>query len=63
MVLTGSFTTQESILRDGFRIIPKEFSIEAYKIIFESPDMLAKSYWSPPASRWWEPFWDCSSPQ
>ncbi len=44
MVLTGSFTTQESILRDGFRIIPKEFSIEAYKIIFESPDMLAKSY-------------------
>ncbi len=44
MVLTGSFTSQESILKDGFRLVPKEVSFDAYKIIFESPDMLVKAY-------------------
>ncbi|MCX7709885.1 MAG: carbohydrate ABC transporter permease [Clostridia bacterium] len=44
MVLTGSITSQESILRDGFRLFPKEVSYEAYTIIFKSPDMLVRSY-------------------
>ena len=44
MVIAGSFTTQESILRDGFRLFPKVISLEAYKIIFDSPDMLLKAY-------------------
>lgn len=44
MILTGSLTSQESILRDGYRLIPKEFSLNAYAIIFESPHMLLKAY-------------------
>ncbi len=44
MVFTGSLTSQESILRDGFRIIPKEISLDAYKIILKSPQLLIKAY-------------------
>lgn len=45
LILTGSITSQGSILRDGYRFIPKEISFQAYKIIFESPRMLLKAYW------------------
>ncbi|HHW23433.1 MAG TPA: carbohydrate ABC transporter permease [Clostridiaceae bacterium] len=44
LILTGSITSQGSILRDGYRFIPKEISFQAYQIIFESPDMLLKAY-------------------
>lgn len=44
MVLTGSITSQESILRDGYRLIPKTVSFDAYNIIFKSPVSLAQSY-------------------
>lgn len=44
LILTGSFTSQESILRDGYRLIPKEISLEAYRILFESPKQLLQAY-------------------
>lgn len=44
MVLTGSLTSQSSILKDGFRIIPKEFSLDAYRIIFNSPNTVIRAY-------------------
>ena len=44
LIVTGSMTSQASILRDGYRFVPKEISFEAYKIIFDSPNMLLKAY-------------------
>ena len=44
LIVTGSMTSQGSILRDGYRFIPEEISFQAYRIIFESPNMLLKAY-------------------
>lgn len=44
MILSGSLTSQESILRDGYRLIPNVVSYEAYRIIFNSPDNLIRAY-------------------
>lgn len=44
MILTGSFTAEEAIFRDGYRIIPKQWSLEAYKILFKSPDSILNAY-------------------
>ncbi|MDR1537221.1 MAG: carbohydrate ABC transporter permease [Clostridiales bacterium] len=44
MIISGSFTAEESIYRDGFRLIPKVFSLEAYKILLKSPDTLINAY-------------------
>ncbi len=44
MIITGSFTAEESIFKDGFRIIPKQTSLEAYKLLFKSPDSLLNAY-------------------
>lgn len=44
MVITGSFSTQRSIEKHGFQIIPKEFSVEAYNILFDSPATVLRAY-------------------
>jgi len=44
MILSGSFTAEESIRQDGFRLIPKVFSLESYKILMKSPDTLINAY-------------------
>lgn len=44
LILTGSITSQASILKDGYRFIPGTISFQAYQIIFESPNMLLKAY-------------------
>lgn len=44
LIVTGSFTAESEIIRDGFKIIPKEWSLEAYKAIFRSPGQIVKAY-------------------
>ncbi|MEF3303313.1 carbohydrate ABC transporter permease [Paenibacillus sp. GYB003] len=44
LILSGSLTPNESIVRDGYRLIPKQFSLEAYKTIFASPGPILKAY-------------------
>ena len=44
MIVTGSFTAEESIYQDGFRIIPAQFSVEAYEILLKSPGTLINAY-------------------
>ncbi|WP_426452476.1 carbohydrate ABC transporter permease [Paenibacillus sp. S-38] len=34
-VVSSSFTTESTILRDGYTLFPVEFSLEAYKLIFQ----------------------------
>ncbi len=36
-VFTTSFTTEVAYLRDGVRIIPREFTLKAYQKVFENP--------------------------
>lgn len=44
MILTGSFTSEEAIFTDGYRIIPKQWSLEAYRILFKSPESILNAY-------------------
>ena len=43
-VLGSSFQTQNDIMLNGYRIIPKEATFETYRMIFESPDRLVNAY-------------------
>ena len=44
LVIGGSFSSESSIKRDGFRIIPTEVSFEAYKLIFMTPKRILNAY-------------------
>lgn len=44
MLVSGSFTSQAAIIKEGYRLIPREFALEAYKIIFESPLSVLRAY-------------------
>lgn len=45
LIISGSFTAEEAIIRYGYNIIPKEFSLKAYKFLVESPDAILRAYW------------------
>lgn len=44
LMVSGSFSTQDSILRYGFSIFPRTFTVEAYEIIFRSPQSILNAY-------------------
>ena len=44
LVIGSSFTSEASIIKYGYSIIPKEFSLESYKTIFENPMTIFRSY-------------------
>jgi len=44
IVVSGSFTSETSILTDGFNLIPKEFSTSAYSLAFKDPMIILRSY-------------------
>lgn len=44
LILSGSFTSEASIHIDGYRLIPKEFSLDAYKSVFTMPQKIGKAY-------------------
>ncbi|WJH32961.1 carbohydrate ABC transporter permease [Paenibacillus aurantius] len=44
LILSGSLTSNESIIRDGYRLFPKEFSSAAYKAIFAAPSPIVRAY-------------------
>lgn len=43
-ILSASFTSNESIIRDGFHFIPKEFSLEGYRTVFTFPEEVLRAY-------------------
>mgnify|MGYP004692880751 CR=1 FL=1 len=43
-VIGSSFQTQNDILRNGYRIIPKDFTLETYRLIFMAPKKLIDAY-------------------
>ena len=44
LLISGSFTSEEAIVRHGFSLIPREFSTEAYKLLFRYPQTILRAY-------------------
>lgn len=44
LVLSVSLTAESSLVVDGFRLIPKKLSLEAYEFIFRSPGEIISAY-------------------
>ncbi|CAI6017812.1 L-arabinose transport system permease protein AraQ [Paenibacillus sp. JJ-100] len=44
LILSGSFTSNESIVRDGYHLFPTQFSLEGYKMVFKFPTQVLKAY-------------------
>lgn len=44
LVISGSFTQNDEIIKNGYSLIPNKFSLEAYKLIFSVPDIIINSY-------------------
>lgn len=43
-ILSASFTDEISLTKNGYSLFPSEFSLKAYKYIFQSPKQLINSY-------------------
>lgn len=44
MILSASFTAEESIIRYGYSLFPTEFSLDAYKMLFRYPVDTLRAY-------------------
>lgn len=44
LVISASFTEENSIYTSGYRLIPTEFSVEAYRLLFEYPKEILNAY-------------------
>jgi putative aldouronate transport system permease protein len=44
LIITGSFSSETEIIRDGFKLIPNHFSLDAYKAIFSNPEQILQAY-------------------
>jgi len=44
LLISASFTSEHSIVWDGYRLIPGEFSMKAYEILFRSPKVILDAY-------------------
>lgn len=44
IIISSSLTSNSSILRDGYSLWPREFSLEAYKTLFRYPESIIRSY-------------------
>jgi putative aldouronate transport system permease protein len=44
LVISASFSSEESIAKYGYQAIPQIFSTEAYRFIFRFPDTIMKAY-------------------
>lgn len=44
MILAGSFSSEELILKNGFSLLPQGFNLEAYKTVFKEPMVVVRAY-------------------
>ncbi|WP_309121165.1 carbohydrate ABC transporter permease [Paenibacillus sp.] len=44
LILSGSFTSNEAIIRDGYGLLPSEFSLEGYRLVFRIPMEMLRAY-------------------
>lgn len=44
LLVSASFTEEATLLKDGYRFIPKKLSLETYTYLFKSSDMIVNGY-------------------
>ena len=44
MLMSGSFSSEQAIRFTGYGLLPKEFTLEAYRIVFKYPQKIARAY-------------------
>ncbi|MDL2301004.1 carbohydrate ABC transporter permease [Lachnospiraceae bacterium OttesenSCG-928-D06] len=44
MIVSGSLSSEEAILKNGFSLLPQDFSLEAYKTVFREPIVVFRAY-------------------
>lgn len=44
LIIVASFTSEQSIMREGFSLYIRDFSLEGYRIILKNPMLVARSY-------------------
>lgn len=44
LIIAGSFSSESSVIKEGFTFYPREFSVEAFKVIFSNPKDLLNAY-------------------
>lgn len=44
MIISGSFSEEEQIIRHGFSLLPRGFSTRAYEIVFKAPEDVYHAY-------------------
>ncbi|HCL01894.1 MAG TPA: sugar ABC transporter permease [Lachnoclostridium phytofermentans] len=44
MILSGSFSSEAAIIKNGFSLLPQDFSLEAYKTVFREPMTVMRAY-------------------
>ena len=44
MVISGSLSSEEAVRAHGFDIFPRDFSMEAYKTVFQEPGVISRAY-------------------
>lgn len=44
MIISGSFSSEEAITQNGFSLLPQDFTLEAYKTVFEEPMVVIRAY-------------------
>ncbi|BBI35919.1 carbohydrate ABC transporter permease [Cohnella abietis] len=44
LILSGSFSSNESLITSGYHFLPRDFTLDGYKIIFELPQEILRAY-------------------
>ncbi|MBC7872176.1 MAG: carbohydrate ABC transporter permease [Chitinophagaceae bacterium] len=44
LIISASFTDEIALTRDGYRLLPSEFSTHAYDLIFRNPNAILRAY-------------------
>ena len=44
MIVSGSFSSESAIMKNGFSLLPQDFSLEAYKTVFKEPIVVFRAY-------------------
>lgn len=45
LIVSVSLTSEREIVYNGYRLIPRDFSLQAYRVIFDQPGALTSAYW------------------
>ena len=44
MIVSGSFSSESAIIQNGFSLLPQDFSLEAYKTVYNDPMVVFRAY-------------------